>query len=122
VHVLLVEDDLFNQEVAKYLLEEMGLRVDLAEDGIEAVKMAQQTDYALILMDVQMPNMDGLASTRAIRALPNRKHTPILAITANAFAEDRQRCLEAGMNDHLAKPIIRELLLEILLKWLTKKQ
>jgi len=117
--VLLAEDDPFNQEVSIYQLESIGFRVDLVEDGAEAVKMAKENDYALILMDMQMPIVSGVDATRAIRLLPGREKTPILALTANAFAEDRQNCLAAGMNDHIAKPIDRNRLFEALLKWLT---
>jgi len=84
------------------------------------VEMATENDYALIMMDMQMPRLSGIEATRAIRLQPGREQTPILALTANAFDDDRQSCLEAGMNDHIAKPIDRNILFETLLKWLTK--
>jgi two-component system sensor histidine kinase/response regulator len=93
--VLLAEDEPINREIAVALVEAAGLKVDTAEDGVHALRMASQTDYGLILMDMQMPHMDGLDATRAIRRLPGRETTPIIAMTANAFAEDRIRCLDA---------------------------
>lgn len=116
--VLLVEDEPINQEVSRELLEAVGLQVDLADDGMAAVDLAKRTNYALILMDMQMPRMNGIEATEAIRALPDRQHTPILALTANAFNEDRERCHKAGMNDHISKPVDPEKLFETLLNWL----
>ena len=118
--VLLAEDNAVNQEVAIALLNSVGLKVDVANDGVEAVEMARAFDYALILMDVQMPSMDGLDATRAIRLSAVRRNLPILAMTANAFAEERQRCLEAGMNDHVAKPVVAEQLFATLHFWLSR--
>ncbi|MGS0757902.1 response regulator, partial [Roseateles sp. GG27B] len=118
--VLLAEDNAVNQEVAIALLNSVGLKVDVANDGLEAVEMASACDYALILMDVQMPSMDGLDATRAIRRSAVRRDIPILAMTANAFAEERQRCLEAGMNDHVAKPVVAEQLFATLHFWLSR--
>jgi PAS domain S-box-containing protein len=120
--VLLVEDEPINQEVSRDLLEEAGLTVDLAADGRAAVDMAGASDYALILMDIQLPLMNGIDATRAIRALPGRAQVPILAMTANAFDEDRRLCLEAGMNDHVAKPVDPATLCAILLKWLDARE
>uniref|UniRef100_Q47C90 Sensory/regulatory protein RpfC n=1 Tax=Dechloromonas aromatica (strain RCB) TaxID=159087 RepID=Q47C90_DECAR len=116
--VLLVEDEPINQEVATEMLKEIGLVVDLATDGEQALDMVQRTGYDLILMDLQMPKMNGIEATQAIRQLPAGAEVPIVAMTANAFTEDRQRCLDAGMNDHIGKPVDPELLFEILLKWL----
>jgi len=121
--VLLAEDNAVNQEVAVALLGSAGIEVDVAGDGQQALAMASalDKDYALILMDVQMPVMDGLDATRAIRATEKGRHIPILAMTANAFAEERQRCLDAGMNDHVAKPVVAEQLFATLHQWLSRK-
>jgi two-component system sensor histidine kinase/response regulator len=116
--ILLVEDNLINQEVALELLREAGLEVDLAVNGQQAVDLFSTQSYDLILMDMQMPVMDGIAATRAIRQTPQGQSIPILAMTANAFGEDRKRCLEAGMNDHVAKPVDPANLYAMLVKWL----
>jgi PAS domain S-box-containing protein len=118
--VLLAEDNEINQDVAIELLSSAGLVVDVAENGQQALEMAQRKPYALILMDMQMPVMDGLQSTRCLRALPALVDVPILAMTANAFSEDRQACIDAGMNDHIAKPVDPETLYEVLLRWLSR--
>jgi hypothetical protein len=119
--ILLAEDEPVNQEVSRGLLEDVGLTVELAEDGGVAVAMAQRSHYDLILMDMQMPQMNGVEATRMIRALPAYADTPILAMTANAFDEDRQICLDAGMDDHIGKPVDPDKLYETLLKWLEKR-
>ena len=119
--VLLAEDEPINREVSRGLLEDVGFSVDLAEDGQQALELAQQQRYALILMDMQMPNLNGVDATKAIRADSLNTSTPILAMTANAFDEDRTACLDAGMNDHIAKPVEPQKLYETLLCWLEKR-
>ena len=117
-HVLFADDHPLSQEILLEMLEDIGCDADVASNGAEAVECAQARHYDLILMDMQMPKMDGLAATQAIRALPGHRDTPIIALTANAFAEDRQRCLDAGMNGHLAKPVTPAMLAETLGRWL----
>ena len=120
--ILLAEDDWVNQEVAHELLHEVfGLQVDLANNGNQAVRMASSTTYQLILMDMQMPDLDGVSATRQIRQLPGYQQTPIVAMTANAFESDRQDCLEAGMSDFISKPVDPDLLAITLVKWLQHK-
>ncbi|RIX44725.1 MAG: PAS domain S-box protein [Rhodocyclales bacterium GT-UBC] len=116
--ILLAEDEPTNREITQTLLSELGLLVDYAEDGLKACERAGQTDYRLILMDMQMPQLDGLSATRRIRTQPQHAHTPIIAMTANAFSEDKRRCIEAGMNDFVAKPVEPLALYQCILKWL----
>jgi len=121
-HLLLAEDDPVNQEVMRELLVgELGLSVDVAGDGAQAVALAEQKAYDLILMDMQMPVCDGLEATQRIRALAGHAATPIIALTANAFSEDRTRCLAAGMDDFLAKPVNPSLLYAKLLDYLARQ-
>lgn len=120
--ILLVDDDPMNLEVAMLMLNGTGLIVDTVDNGLAAVRMTAQSHYSAILMDMQMPEMDGLMATRLIRNQPGNKNIPIIAITANAFAEDKSRCFEAGMNDFLVKPFEPGLLFSTLLKWLAKNE
>ena len=116
--VLLAEDEPVTQEISRGLLEDAGLAVEIAENGRQALELARQKRYALILMDMQMPILNGLDATKAIRADSLNQTTPILAMTANAFDEDRDACLAVGMNDHISKPVNPERLFETLLAWL----
>ncbi|WP_157278179.1 hybrid sensor histidine kinase/response regulator [Methyloversatilis thermotolerans] len=118
--ILIVEDEPTSRAITQTLLDYAGLRVDTAEDGHAAVRLAAENSYALILMDMQMPTMDGLEATRRIRRLERNADTPILAMTANAYAEDKERCLEAGMNDFITKPLNPQALYEVLLHWMTR--
>jgi PAS domain S-box-containing protein len=117
--VLLVEDHALNREVAADLLQSAGLTVELAENGRVALERLRGAQYSLILMDMLMPEMDGLEATRAIRQLQQGRNIPIIAMTANAFEEDRQACQAAGMNDFIAKPINLQSLYATLDKWLS---
>jgi len=146
VHILLAEDNLVNQKVAVRMLERMGFRPDVVKNGCEAVKACEQGTYHLILMDCQMPEMDGFEATQVIRkreeslvagassrvhgesvpgkdeelAISTQRHIPIIAMTANAMKGDREKCLEAGMDDYLAKPVKPDILEDMILRWLPK--
>jgi signal transduction histidine kinase/DNA-binding response OmpR family regulator/HPt (histidine-containing phosphotransfer) domain-containing protein len=116
--VLLVEDNELNREVAIGLLEDAHLSIDQAENGAVAVQRLSKMDYDLVLMDMQMPIMDGITATKAIRSNPRFASLPIIAMTANAMDRDREMCLAAGMNGHLAKPIDPDKLFGALLQWI----
>jgi len=118
--ILLAEDEPINREIAQALLEDVGLQIDLAENGREAVEKARTGNYDVILMDMRMPVLDGLYAAREIRQLLGHQTPPILAMTANAFAEDKDQCFEAGMDDFISKPVMPEVLYETLLNWFEK--
>ena len=120
--VLLVEDNDLNQEVATELLGSAGLVVELAENGQIAVEKVQAAAYDIVLMDMQMPVMDGLSATRIIRQMPQFEHLPIVAMTANAMQSDREACRAAGLDDHVAKPIEPRELFQVLLKWVKPRE
>jgi PAS domain S-box-containing protein len=117
---LLVEDNEINELVATALLNGLGIEVDVAHDGAVATERVRHACYDVVLMDVQMPVMDGLTSTREIRKLPGMTHLPIIAMTANVMAGDRETCIAAGMDDYIPKPIDRGLLIEKLLHWVRR--
>jgi CheY-like chemotaxis protein/HPt (histidine-containing phosphotransfer) domain-containing protein len=117
--ILLVEDSAPNRLVATAILSKAGYRVEAVENGLQAVRAVKQNRYGLVLMDIAMPEMDGLEATRTIRALEgDSERVPIVAMTAGAFDEDRQRCFEAGMNDFVSKPVVRADLLKAVERWL----
>jgi len=120
--VLLVEDNPINQMVAQKMLEKVGLKAVLANNGVEALKVLKEQSFDLVLMDCQMPEMDGFDATREIRNLDIRtlydQHLPIVAMTANVMSGDRERCLEVGMDDYVGKPVQRDHLEAVLRKWL----
>ncbi len=116
--ILLVDDVDINLEIASDLLRDAGMLVQTASDGVEALAWAQRASFDLVLMDVRMPKMDGIEATQALRRLPGYAAVPVIALTAQAFEEDRLACQRAGMNDHLSKPVLPELLYAKLLQWL----
>ena len=126
MRVLVVEDNEINQEIAGEMLRQLGFVVDFANDGLQSLDKVEEQEYVLIFMDMQMPGMDGLEATRRIRlkgaVRPELKSLPIVAMTANAMLDDRRRCLLAGMDDHLSKPIEPLELRKILIKWLPEAQ
>lgn len=120
--ILLVEDEPINQEIGREMLQDVQLQVDTADNGAEALQLARENRYDLILMDMQMPVMNGVDATHAIRGLPGYEEVPVLAMTANAFNEDREACLAAGMNDFITKPTEPAILYRLLLRWLSGKE
>ncbi len=116
--ILLVEDNKINQKVAKIMLENIGYSVACVEDGRQAVEAVKNKSYSLVLMDVQMPEMDGLQATKLIREGEDENRIPILAMTANALTGDREKCINAGMDDYITKPVKKDVLKETVEKWL----
>ena len=122
LRILLAEDNVINREVAVALLCQAGLVVETAANGREAVDKVRTGAYDLVLMDMQMPEMDGLEATQIIRSTARNKDLPILAMTANVFQADRQACMDAGMNDFVAKPIDLGNLFSVIAGWLPKQE
>ncbi|PKQ62347.1 response regulator [Labilibaculum manganireducens] len=112
--ILLVEDNKLNQTVVKFTLRRYGYLIDVANNGIEAIEMFKQGDYDFILMDIMMPEMDGLDATRAIRNLENGRKIPIIALTADIMIANEEKCLRNGMNGHIAKPFEIDNLFKVL--------
>jgi signal transduction histidine kinase/DNA-binding response OmpR family regulator/HPt (histidine-containing phosphotransfer) domain-containing protein len=121
IHILLVEDNIFNQHVAREILESENFSVDVANNGQEAIDAISTDRYDLVLMDVQMPKIDGYEATRCIRKMSNQSSLPIIAMTAHAMQGDRELCLDSGMNDYISKPINRDQLFNMLKKWIHNK-
>ena len=121
-HVLLVEDNEFNQEVARAILSEAGIEVEVAGDGAAAVRRVESAHYDAVLMDIQMPVLDGIAAAREIRRTKDRAALPILAMTANVMQEECKRCMEAGMDDFIAKPVDPDQLLAVLARWISRRR
>lgn len=121
--ILVAEDNIVNQKIVVLLLEKLGLKAHVVSDGAQAVQAVAECDYPVVLMDCHMPEMDGFEATRAIRRMESTtgKHTPIIAVTALAMVGDRERCIEAGMDDYIAKPIDKERLKNKLNQWMKKE-
>ena len=118
--ILMAEDNQINQRVGKLILQRAGFQIDLVGDGREALEAHKTQPYDLILMDCQMPTMDGFEASRQIRSLDQRQPV-IIAVTANALVGEREKCLSAGMDDYLSKPFQAEQLVEVVKKWMTAR-
>jgi CheY-like chemotaxis protein len=117
LHLLLVEDDKTNQMFMKVILKKLKINYEIANDGLEAIEKFKNTQYDIILMDENMPNMNGIIATKEIIQIEkekNLKHTPIIALTANALKGDREKFLEAGMDEYLTKPLDKNILIKML--------
>ena len=121
VRILMAEDNPINQKVGKLILQRAGFLIDLANDGQEAIEAHKADPYDLILMDCQMPSVDGFEATRQIRQL-DRRQPVIIAVTANALVGERDKCFEAGMNDYLSKPFQAEQLVDIVRRWIPQRE
>ena len=121
IHILLAEDNLINQQIILEILEHPLIHIDVVANGLAAINSVNQFQYDLVLMDVQMPELDGIETTRRIRKINSKSDLPIIAMTAHALEDDRIKCLDAGMNDYISKPIVVSVLFEILQKWINKK-
>jgi CheY-like chemotaxis protein len=116
--LLIAEDNLVNQKITLRMVQKLGYRADIANNGLEALEALTRGNYSLILMDCQMPTMCGLEATREIRKRHPDRKLPIIAVTANTLPGDRERCLEAGMDDYVSKPVNQELLRDAIERWL----
>jgi CheY-like chemotaxis protein len=121
LRILMAEDNAINQRVGKLMLKKAGFDIDLVSDGSEAVEAHRIEPYDLILMDCQMPIMDGFEASRLIREMENLRQPVIVAVTANALVGERERCLNAGMDDYLSKPFLAEQLVAVVVKWTSKR-
>jgi CheY-like chemotaxis protein len=117
MQILIAEDNVINQQVIQYILQKLGYAPTIVQNGREAVDTAAEGDYDIILMDLQMPEMDGLEATRMIRERATDRQPVIIALTANAMEGDEEECLSAGMNDYLGKPVKLEEVIDKLQKW-----
>ena len=122
LRVLLVEDNRVNQIVASGMLRKLGCEVALAENGERALVALEKAGYDVVLMDCQMPVMDGFEATRRIRARPEWQHLPVIAVTANVMQGDREDCLEAGMDDYITKPYNKDVLLQTISRWMVSAE
>jgi CheY-like chemotaxis protein len=116
LNILIAEDNVINQKVVTKILKKLGYQSEIAENGLQALAMTEQKSYDLILMDVQMPELDGLEATRVIRERGGIQPV-IIALTANAIKEDKEECLSSGMDDYISKPITIQMLVDIITKW-----